>query len=420
MTLEIAPPVAAPSAPSVAPAKAAPANEKTASDENSNTPEKSKTAERSAFMAILATLEKAPSDGLSAGSFAVPADAAPVDANAPSDISKGEAAELQSQDATSLVAQALQWMAPLADAAAQRAEEGAGVSPVGAGTPMLTPTATVFGPKSNAPLTAPSVLKADAGLDTPKPLNALAASSSGAQGQMDTAALQSLPVATAPATGKEGARTEGRDMQPVQTESFARAVPLLSEAVAALPSGLAKREEPGAARGAFQSAPVHDVAVMAGSPGWATGGAITSAVASTEGVTTTRSAIAEQVAYWISNDVQKAEMKLEGLGDSPVEVSISMNGNQAHVAFRTDEVQARDALENAGVQLKEMLQRDGVVLSGMSVGTSAGGDAGAGAQQDRSARQGVKNMTVLVDSPARTERSNSSKSGVGRALDLFV
>ena len=69
-----------------------------------------------------------------------------------------------------------------------------------------------------------------------------------------------------------------------------------------------------------------------------------------------------------------AEMKLEGLGDSPVEVSISMNGNQAHVAFRTDEVQARDALENAGVQLKEMLQRDGVVLSGMSFDiTTVGG-----------------------------------------------
>ena len=137
-------------------------------------------------------------------------------------------------------------------------------------------------------------------------------------------------------------------------------------------------------------------------------------------VATTQSYVAEQVSYWISNDVQKAEMKLDGLGDKPVEVSISMNGNQAHVAFRTDEVQARDALENASLQLKEMLQRDGVVLSGMSVGTSAGGESGAGGQQDRNARQGSKNVTAMVDQSVRVDRVNNRQTAVGRALDLFV
>jgi flagellar hook-length control protein FliK len=46
--------------------------------------------------------------------------------------------------------------------------------------------------------------------------------------------------------------------------------------------------------------------------------------------------VAEKVAYWISNDVQSAEMKLDGIGSDPVEVSIRMQGNEAHIAFRTD------------------------------------------------------------------------------------
>ena len=73
---------------------------------------------------------------------------------------------------------------------------------------------------------------------------------------------------------------------------------------------------------------------------------------------------------------------------------------------------ARDALENASLQLKEMLQRDGVVLSGMSVGTSAGGESGAGGQQDRNARQGSKNVTAMVDQSVRVDRVNNRQTAI--------
>jgi flagellar hook-length control protein FliK len=127
--------------------------------------------------------------------------------------------------------------------------------------------------------------------------------------------------------------------------------------------------------------------------------------------------VAEKVAYWISNDVQNAELKLDGVGLDPVEVSIRMHGNEAHVAFRTDELQARAALENASTHLKELLQREGLVLTGVSVGTAGAGDSG---DREGKPRQGNRqtNISVISELPARSGSVTGRSTG-GR-LDLFV
>lgn len=127
--------------------------------------------------------------------------------------------------------------------------------------------------------------------------------------------------------------------------------------------------------------------------------------------------VAEKVAYWITNDVQNAEMKLDGIGEMPVEVSIRMQGNEAHIAFRSDELQARAALENASEHLKDLLQREGLVLSGVSVGTAGAGDGGA---QERNPRQGARQVGVVSVQPARTDSLAGSPRSSGGALDLFV
>lgn len=122
--------------------------------------------------------------------------------------------------------------------------------------------------------------------------------------------------------------------------------------------------------------------------------------------------------YWMSGDMKNAEMKLEGFGESPVEVSISVHGNQTHVAFRTDEMQTRLALEDAGATLKDMLSKEGLDLAGVSVGTSGSGGNGA---QDR--------RTPPDSRPARidnlTSKFPAGTSGhIGKlrtgALDVFV
>lgn len=127
--------------------------------------------------------------------------------------------------------------------------------------------------------------------------------------------------------------------------------------------------------------------------------------------------VAEQVAFWISTDVHKAELKLDGIGKDPVEVSIRMSGNEAHVTFRTDELQARGVLEGAADHLKELLQREGLVLAGVSVGSSGAGDAGTNGRKQQ--QEGRQSGTVAVPVSGLESRRPAS-SAAGRTLDLFV
>jgi flagellar hook-length control protein FliK len=94
-----------------------------------------------------------------------------------------------------------------------------------------------------------------------------------------------------------------------------------------------------------------------------------------------------------------------------------MQGKEAHIAFRTDELQAREALENAGTQLKDMLLREGLVLSGVSVGSSGARDPG---DQERKPRQGVKTANVSAIQPLDVPHPGRSGRASGQALDLFV
>ena len=127
--------------------------------------------------------------------------------------------------------------------------------------------------------------------------------------------------------------------------------------------------------------------------------------------------VAEQVTYWVSQNVQNAEMKLDGLGHSPVEVSISVQGNEAQIAFRSDEALTRGVLESAGAHLKDMLQREGMVLTGVSVGTSGGGDSGAG---DRRGRQSARQAVIAPLQPATVSTVARQGATTGRSVDLFV
>lgn len=140
-------------------------------------------------------------------------------------------------------------------------------------------------------------------------------------------------------------------------------------------------------------------------------------VVATSSSVPTEAYVAEQVTYWMTQDVQNAELTLDGMGLSPVEVSISMQGNEAQVAFRTDELHARAAIENASAQLKDSLQSQGVVLAGMSVGTSHSGDASG---QGGRPRQEGRQATVATLAPVPADSPARARIQQGRALDLFV
>jgi flagellar hook-length control protein FliK len=130
--------------------------------------------------------------------------------------------------------------------------------------------------------------------------------------------------------------------------------------------------------------------------------------------------VAEQVTYWVSHNVQNAELKLDGLGQSPVEVSISVQGKEAQISFRTDEAATRGVLEAAGAHLKDLLQREGMTLTGVSVGTSGSGESSGSERRARqAARQGAI-APLQVTTVTTQDLNRRVGSGAGRSVDLFV
>lgn len=128
--------------------------------------------------------------------------------------------------------------------------------------------------------------------------------------------------------------------------------------------------------------------------------------------------VADTVSFWVKQGVQNAELKLDGLDGESIAVSISLNGDEAHIGFRTDKPETRQMLEGAVAHLKDLLTSEGLVLSGVSVGTS--GQDGAGAQ-DQSGRQGPPRTTfVSTEAAAPVENLQRMSKSVGRALDLYV
>lgn len=134
------------------------------------------------------------------------------------------------------------------------------------------------------------------------------------------------------------------------------------------------------------------------------------------------SMVADTVSYWVTQGVQNAELKLDGPGGEPVEVRISLKGDQAHIGFRTDQPEIRQMLEGALAHLKEALKSEGLVLSGVSVGASGDNGAGAGAQEQRSRadiRQPGQVSGLTVEQAAAPSQPRVNLA-VGQALDLFV
>jgi flagellar hook-length control protein FliK len=232
--------------------------------------------------------------------------------------------------------------------------------------------------------------------------------------QRDTAAKQALSgdvlMAPAPSVGQP----ESRSLPIAAKFADPAIVPIVVTGAATSSMMPARREDPSRERSVFRSN------VTEGS---ALGQSFMSTTASTAVQYTPQLQmspdvyVAEKVAYWISNDVQNAEMKLDGIGLNPVEVSIRMHGNEAHVVFRTDELQARAALENATTHLKELLQREGLVLAGVSVGTAGTGDSG---DREGQSRQGARQANIAMLTPVRTDPVAVGGRVPGGRLDLFV
>lgn len=131
-------------------------------------------------------------------------------------------------------------------------------------------------------------------------------------------------------------------------------------------------------------------------------------------------AATEQAAYWVGENLQNAELTVQHDG-MPVEVRVSLSGNEAHVAFGSDESQTRDLLDASQDQLRSMLGSEGLVLSGVSVGESGARDAsGEGAASQRGRSSGRRTVQVAGAGGAGAEAPGRPAVLTDRAVDVFV
>lgn len=134
--------------------------------------------------------------------------------------------------------------------------------------------------------------------------------------------------------------------------------------------------------------------------------------------TAAEDALAEQVAFWVSENLQNAELTVTHDG-KPVEVSVSMSGKEAHIVFGSDQSETRELLDASVAQLRDLLNAEGLTLSGVTVGESGARNANSdGGGDTPRGRQGGRQAQVL----APVAETGAARASVltDSAVDVFV
>lgn len=129
--------------------------------------------------------------------------------------------------------------------------------------------------------------------------------------------------------------------------------------------------------------------------------------------------IADQVAYWVNQKTQNAEMTLDRDGQ-PVQVTVSLSGSEAHVTFRSDQAQTRELLDSSMSQLRDLLRDEGLVLSSTTVGTTARDGASPNDSGQRQGREGERRAQVVSSVPSAVASARQHGGAPDRAVDIFV
>ena len=134
--------------------------------------------------------------------------------------------------------------------------------------------------------------------------------------------------------------------------------------------------------------------------------------------TAAEDALAEQVAFWVSENLQNAELTVTHDG-KPVEVSVSMSGKEAHIVFGSDQSETRELLDASVAQLRDLLHSEGLILSGVTVGASGARNPNSdGGSDTPRGRQGTRQAQVLA--PVAEMGSTRPRILTESAVDLFV
>jgi flagellar hook-length control protein FliK len=113
--------------------------------------------------------------------------------------------------------------------------------------------------------------------------------------------------------------------------------------------------------------------------------------------------VGEKIAWMANRNESRADLVLNPPHLGRIEVSLSVNGDQANVSFASANPAVREALENAVPKLREVLQGAGISLGQTQVGAES-------FQQQANNRENGDNPN----------RGNSSGRGIDTALSNVV
>lgn len=115
--------------------------------------------------------------------------------------------------------------------------------------------------------------------------------------------------------------------------------------------------------------------------------------------------VGQKVVYMIGNEEQTASLTLNPPDLGPMQVVLSVSNDQANVTFSSNQLEVRQALENALPRLREMMGESGIALGNATV--DAGTQDQRQAQQDSSSRGGRNYGSGAVDGVAGTDTATA-------------
>lgn len=115
--------------------------------------------------------------------------------------------------------------------------------------------------------------------------------------------------------------------------------------------------------------------------------------------------VGNQVRWMLGRAESKAELVLTPPNLGKLEVSINLNGDQTTAQFIASSQAARDALERAMPQLREVLQQAGIMLGDANVSTSQQGAGGDG--QEGGSGRGANGGTARAEGSADAAASGN-------------
>jgi flagellar hook-length control protein FliK len=127
------------------------------------------------------------------------------------------------------------------------------------------------------------------------------------------------------------------------------------------------------------------------------------------------------VSHWGTQHLRHASLRVGDGGADAIDIQLAVKGQEVQVAFQTDNAEARATLrENAGAALGELMQRSGIQLGGVSVG-SQGQSQGDGSHHARST--GLSTEAPGRSGPAAEPASRpvmGPRADGSRPLDVFA